>query len=186
MPRAVGALSLDRTVFREVANDPYATGPALLILFLLATLSSLSQALDPGAAGTLLGRFFGGLIGGSVGRLLMILLAHAAGRILGGKGEFTRTMRAVAFAFLPQVIGFLGVLPTVGTLFSLAAAVMTILAVWIALQKALGLRRLAAALIPIVGFVVFAFAAAAIAVLVSGTALTIKTLLSQLGLGAGP
>jgi hypothetical protein len=63
---------------------------------------------------------------------------------------------------------------------------MTILAVWIALQEALGLRRLAAALIPIVGFVVFVFAAAATGVLVSGTALTIQTFLSQLGLGAGP
>ena len=106
--------------------------------------------------------------------------------MLGGKGEFTRTMRAVAFAFLPQVIGLLGVLPTLGPLFSLAATVMTILAVWIALQEALGLRRLKAALIPVVGFVVIASAAAAIAVLVSGTTLTVRTLLSQLGLGAGP
>ena len=48
------------------------------------------------------------------------------------------------------------------------------------------MRRLAAALIPIVGFVVFVFATAATGVLVSGTALTIKTFLSQLGLGAGP
>lgn len=186
VPCAVGALRLDRTVFRDVANDPFATGPALLILFILVTLSSLISALDPGPSGTLLGKFLGGLLGGSVGRLLMILLAHAAGQMLGGQGDFTRTMRAIAFAFVPQVIGFLGILPTVGTLFSLVAAVMTILAVWMALQEALGLRRLAAALIPIVGFVVFVFATAATGVLVSGTALTIKTFLSQLGLGAGP
>jgi uncharacterized membrane protein YvlD (DUF360 family) len=186
VPRAIGVFRLDRTVFRDMADDPFATGPALLILLILPTLSSLIQALDPGALGTFLGRFFGGLLGGSVGRLFMILLAHAAGRMLGGKGDFTRTMRAVAFAFLPQVIGFLGVLPTVGTLFSLVATVMTILAVWIALQEALGLRRLKSALIPIVGLVVIASAAAAIAVLVSGTTLTVRTLLLHLGLGAGP
>jgi hypothetical protein len=169
-----------------VADEPSATGPALLILFILSTLSSLIQALDPGASGTLAGRFFGGLLGDSVGRLLMILLAHAAGRMLGRKGDSTRTMRAVAFALVPQVIGLLGVLPAVGPLFSLAAAVMTVLAVWMALQEALDLRRLAAALIPILGFVVFVFAAAATAVLVGGTALTTRTLLLQLGLGAGP
>lgn len=72
-----------------------------------------------------------------------------------------------------------------GTLFSLVATVLTILAVWIALQEAQGLRRLTAALIPIAGFVVLAFATAAAAVLVSGTTLTIKTFLTQLGLGAG-
>jgi hypothetical protein len=186
VPRAVGALRLDRTVFRDVADDRYATGPALLILFILLTLSSLIVALDPGTPGTLPGKLVNGLFGRSVGWLLLIFLFYAAGRMLGGKGEFARTMRATAFAFVPQIIGILGVLPTVGTLFSLAATVMTILAVWLALQEALGLRRLAAALIPIAGFVVFAFATAATAVLVSGTTLTVKTFLSQFGLGAGP
>jgi hypothetical protein len=95
-------------------------------------------------------------------------------------------MRAIAFACLPQIIGFPGVLPVLGTVFSLAATVLTLLAIWIALQEALGLDRLTEALIPIMGSVVFVFAAAAIGVLVSGAALTIQTLLSQLGLGAGP
>lgn len=106
--------------------------------------------------------------------------------MLGGKREFTRTMRAMAFALLPQAIGFLGPLPTLGRLFFLVATAMTVLAVWMALQEALGLRRLAVALIPIVGLLLFAFASVALSVLISGSALTLKTILGQLGLGAGP
>jgi hypothetical protein len=173
-------------VFRAVADDVLATGPALLNLLILAALSSLVQALEPGASGTFVGRLVGGFLGGSVGRLLLILLAHATGRMLGGSGDFTRTMRAVAFALVPQLIGLLGVVPTVGPLFTLVAAVLTVLAVWLALQESLGLSRMAAALIPILGFGVFVLATAATAVLVSGTALTTQTFLSQLGLGAGP
>jgi uncharacterized membrane protein YvlD (DUF360 family) len=183
VPRAMGALTLDRDVFGDVADDRFATGPALLILFILVTISSLITALDPGTPGTLLGSFAGGLLGNSIGRVLMVLLVHVAGRTLRGKGEFTRTMRAIAFALVPQAIGFLGPLPTLGPLFSLVATVLTILAVWIAVQEALGLRSLAAGLIPIAGLLLFAFASIALAVLIGGTALTLETMLGQLGLG---
>jgi len=181
----MGALTLDRDVFGDVADDPFATGPALLILFILVTISSLITALDPGTPGTLLGKFAGGVLGNSIGRLLVVLLVHVAGRTLRGTGEFTRTMRVIAFALVPQAIGFLGPLPTLGPLFSLVATLLTLLAVWIAVQEALGLRRLTAALIPIVGLLLFAFASVALAVLISGTALTVEMAMGQLGLGEG-
>jgi uncharacterized membrane protein YvlD (DUF360 family) len=184
--RGIRALRLDEAVFREVADDALSTGPALLILFVPLIVSSLINALEPGTQGTMLGRYAGELLGSSVVMLLMVLLAHGAGRVLGGEGELTRTMRAVGFAFAPQIIGFLGALPTVGPLFSLVAAVMTVLAVWKALQEALGLGRLAAALIPIVGLLMFVLASAALGVVVSGAALTVETILGQLGLATVP
>jgi hypothetical protein len=90
-------------------------------------------------------------------------------------------MRALAFALMPQLISLFELLPLIGPLFGLASVVLWLYATWVAMQEALGLRRVTAALVPLVGLLVFIGASIAVGVLFSGLELTIETLLMHLG-----
>jgi len=169
-----------------VAEDPFATGPALLILLAILTGSSLSTALDPDIAGSGLAKFLGGFGGNLAGWILIVLLSLVAARELRGRGDVTRVMRTLAFAQIPRMIRWLGVVPAIGSLFSLAGTIMLLLTMWTALQEALRLSRLRAALVPVVGFLVFGVVLVAITAVLGGTALTVETILSQLGLAPRP
>lgn len=186
LSRAARTLSLDRSAFREVAEDPFATGPALLILLAILTGSSLSTALDPDIAGSGLAKFLGGFGGNLAGWILIVLLSLVAARELRGRGDVTRVMRTLAFAQIPRMIRWLGVVPAIGSLFSLARTIMLLLTMWTALQEALRLSRLRAALVPVVGFLVFGVVLVAITAVLGGTALSVETILSQLGLAPRP
>jgi uncharacterized membrane protein YvlD (DUF360 family) len=182
VPRAARALRINRAVFREVANDPFATGPALVIMLTVLAIFGLVDGLDPDIPGTMLNKFAGGLISGFAAWIAMVLLAHAAGRLLRGKGDLTRTMRTVTFSQVPLIITLLAVLPVVGPFLSLAAFVVALFALWVALQEAMGLRKLLAALVPIVGLLVFIGVVVLVSVMLNGMALTIQTLLLALGI----
>ncbi|HJS28033.1 MAG TPA: phage holin family protein, partial [Anaerolineales bacterium] len=89
------ALVLDRRAYREVSQDPYMTGPALLLGVLGAIVASWIRAegFNPVDALTRFGIWFVG-----------ILVLFAAGRILGGKASYTATLRAVGFAQVVQLL----------------------------------------------------------------------------------
>jgi uncharacterized membrane protein YvlD (DUF360 family) len=185
VPRALRALRAQRSVFREVAEDIRATGPALVILLAVLALSGLADGLSAETAGTFLANVFGGIVLGFVVWLVVALLGHVAGTTLGGHGDFARTMRALAFAMMPQLIGFFEFLPGVGPLFGAAAMLWWLYATWVALQEALGLRRFVAALVPPVALFLVVIASLAISALFGGLELTLETLLMRLGLSPG-
>lgn len=116
----------------------------------------------------------------------MVLIAHVAGRWLSSEADITRTMRVMAFAEVPRIIGVLGPLPWVGPLFSVAAVAMGLVAMWMAVQEALGLKESRMALIPIAGLLVIMITTLVIGVTFSGVALTAKTILAGLGVWPGP
>ncbi|MFX1411018.1 MAG: phage holin family protein [Promethearchaeota archaeon] len=186
VPRAVGAFRLDRAAFHEVAADPFATGPALLIVLATLFIMGLAGGLDPDVPGSLPGKVASEIFGGFVGWILMVFLATIAGQVLSGKGDFTRTLRALGFAQMPHVISVLGLLPCVGGLLSFIASMLVLLATWIALQEALRLRRLLAALIPIVGLLVVFVASLVAGFMLGGTVLTLEAVLLRLGFSPRP
>ena len=81
---AVRCLFLDRSAYKEVAADPYMTGPALLIALLAAFLGSLVRA-----GGLDLTQF----IATVAVWLLAIYILFLAGYSLTKKGTFTKTFR---------------------------------------------------------------------------------------------
>jgi hypothetical protein len=182
VPRALRVLRLDRAVFREVADDPFATGPALLILLAVLIVGGLATSLDAGVAGEPVVKFVLDVLAGLASWLCIVFLSQIAGRILRGKGDFTRTLRAMTFAQMPRFIGVLVVVPVVGPLFRIVSGVLVLLATWIALQEALKLRGLLAALIPFVGFLVILGTFLAGLLMLSGTVFTIEQMLLLLGL----
>jgi hypothetical protein len=179
--RALRVLQLDRSVFQEVADDPLATGQALLILIILAIASAIVDAFNPNIPGLPPVKFVGDLIGSLIGWSLIVLLAYFGGRALKGYGSFTRTFRAVAFAQVAEVVTWLHIIPGIGPLFSIAGTLMVLLASWLALQEALRLSKWRALLVPIVSLVLAVLAIEIVTLVLGGAALTVETMLAQLG-----
>ena len=97
--RALRALVLDRSAYTEVADDSYMTGPALLIMLLGLLIATLFAPNGWSLAS------FAGRVGGW---LLGVVVLVIAARPLGGRGGYTRTLRAVGFGCdrpLPVVAG---------------------------------------------------------------------------------
>lgn len=180
--RLLRALRLDRSLFQEVADDPLATGQALLILIILAIVSGIADAFNPNIAGSTLVKFLTDVIGTVISWCLVVLLAFFGGRALKGYGSFTRTFRTIAFAQVPEVVTWLHFLPSIGPLFSIAGTLMVLLASWLALQEALRLSKWRALLVPIVSLVLVVLAVEIVSLVLGGAALTVETILSQLGL----
>jgi uncharacterized membrane protein YvlD (DUF360 family) len=182
LARAGRVLRLDRAVFREVADDPLATGQALFIFVVLALASGVAGIFNPNQPGPPLLKFVAEVLSSLVGWSLMVFLALIAGRALKGQGNFTRSFRAIAFAQVPEVITWLKIIPRVGSLFEIVGTLMGLAAIWLALQEALLLSRWRALLIPIVALFVVAVTIVIVGLVSSGAALTVETILDQLGL----
>jgi hypothetical protein len=173
---------LERSVFQEVADDPLATGQALFILIILALAAGVIGLFNPNQPGPLLLKFVAEVISTLIGWSLLVLLALIAGRALKGKGTFTRTFRAIAFAQIPGVITWLKIIPQMGPLFEIAGTLMVLVASWLAIQEALHLTKWRALLIPIAIILLVAVTIVVAGLVSSGAALTIDTILEQLGL----
>jgi hypothetical protein len=185
LSRAGRVLGLRRSVFHEVADDPLATGQALLILILLVAGSGIADAFNQSIHGSPLTKFVLDVIGSLAAWFLIISLALVAGRTLKGRSSFSRTFRAVSFALVPEVITWLHLLPGIGPLFSVAGTVMVLIANWIALQEALRLSKWRAMLIPLLSLILVVLAVEIVNLVIGGAVLTVDTILIQLGLIPG-
>jgi hypothetical protein len=185
LSRALRALRLERSLFSEVANDPKATGQALLIFILFGIASGLVDAFNQSLPGEPVLKFVLDVLSTVLTWTFIILLATVAGRALRGKGSFSRAFRAVGFAHIPEVITWLHIIPVAGLLFNIIGTLMLLVATWLALQESLRISKWRALLIPLVAIVVILVGIAVIDLVASGAALTVETILGELGYGGG-
>ena len=92
---------------------------------------------------------------------------------------------AVDFANLQKAVIWLRIIPVAGPLFSIVGTVMLLVATWLALQESLRISKWRALLIPLVALIIVILAVKVINLVASGAALTVDTILAQLGLLAG-
>ncbi len=171
--RAGRAIFLDQSAFREVVDDPYSTGPALLIGLTAQILSSMIRE----------GRF--DLLNTAVTTglwFVAVLALWAAGRALGGVGSFTGTLRANGFADSANFIFLLGVFPAIRPLTSLLALVVSLFATWLGVAEAHQLRGWRTLILPLTFIVVSIAGLVVIDQLITGAALTLQTIGQTLGL----
>ncbi len=167
--KALQALVLEVGAYRDVAADPYMTGPGLLLL--------------------LLGVFFGGFTSAAIydwrqfisdflAALILVFFVFVGGRILGGKGDFTTTLRAVGFAYITRFYSILALLPLVGDLARLLTLMLSVVAIWIAGVQAHKLKGWRSILFPIIVLLVWLLSFAAVQILLEGAEFTIRTFIS--------
>jgi uncharacterized membrane protein YvlD (DUF360 family) len=185
LSRSLRALRLERGLFSEVADDPKATGQALLIFVLFGIASGIFDAFNESLPGAPILKFALDVLGTLLVWSVIIMLATVAGRVLKGRGTFSRSFRAVGFAHIPEVVTWLHIIPVAGPLFNIVGTVMLLVATWLALQESLRISKWRALLIPLVALVIVVLSIEVINLVASGTALTVETILDQLGLLAG-
>jgi uncharacterized membrane protein YvlD (DUF360 family) len=125
---AAYALVLDRSAYSAVAADIRMTGPAL---FLGLGVTALSSALRRRAGISAVGVW-----PALLGWLAAVILVYLTGRALSGRGNFTRTLRAMGFATVTYLIEVLDLLPGFAPLAFFGATAVSFVATWMAAAEA--------------------------------------------------
>jgi hypothetical protein len=171
--QAVRCLFLDRTAYSAVADDPYMTGPALLLALVMLTLASAVRH-----DGFDLGLWLGDLGAWIVSVLALVV----AGYLLTRHGYFTRTFRAVAFAQTVSILALLALIPGLDSAIGLLLLVVGFLATWMAAATAHGTRGWRTLLLPVVAYAVIVLAAVVFGILLAGAEFTIQGVLGSFGI----
>ncbi len=169
---ALGCLVLDRKSFQRVVDDPYMTGPALLIAFFMTILTTvvMGRRLDLVQIGSDLLFYFVG-----------VAVVFAAGWLLTRRGTYTRTFRAMGFAQFVYVLEILVLLPGVGGILQLFILALGFLMTWLGVATAHEVRGWRAALLPIIAFLVVIVASTAVGLLLAGAGYTLDAVLGDVG-----
>jgi uncharacterized membrane protein YvlD (DUF360 family) len=170
--RAARVLTLDRNVYREVARDPYMSGPALLIALVMTMLSAAALADSPNMA-EMLGRF--GLW------LASTAIVYLAARELRGQGNFTRTLNAVGFAQVVLVVSLLAFIPGFAPTARALTTISVFAATWMSAAEANELSGWRGLVLPLLAIAVTVVGAAIVEYLFTGALLTMQTVYQQLG-----
>lgn len=176
--RMLRALVLDRNAYEEVARDPYMTGPALLIGLIGLALSAITPT--NAAVGS------GGNTATIVARIiawpLVVLFLLLAARLLGGTASYTSTFRVTGFAYFGYWLTLLSVVPAIGPLFRVSSFILAFLGVWLGAAQAQNLRGWRTLVLPVVFLLVIVFVGVVLRALLGGAAITIESLLQEVGL----
>ena len=172
------AMVLDRSAYREIVEDPYMTGPALLIGVATSLIAGMVVAggLDLNQMGVRVGIW-----------IMNVVVIFLAARVLGGKGSFTATLRGLGFAHAVYFYEIIGLIPVLSGFARGITLILSFMAIWIAAVEAHKLKGwrslifpIVAILVPIIGFVI-------LSVLAEGAAFTLDTFLSEAGvISSGP
>jgi hypothetical protein len=170
---ALRCLFLDRQAYRSVVQDPYMTGPALLIA--LVTLIGSAAARYDG--------FDLLQIAGSIGVwLLLVIVIFGAGYLLSKQGTFTKTFRALGFAQITAVLDLFAFYRPAESAVHLVTFVVGILALWIGASVAHRLTGWRALLLPVIAILVYVLGSMLVNSLVTGAEFTLQALFADTGL----
>ena len=176
--RALRTLVLDRTAYQDVARDAYMTGPALLIGFIGLALSAI--VLGGAAVGSTANAPT--IVGRLVAWPFIVLFLLMAARVLGGKASYTSTFRVTGFAYFGYWLTLLSVIPVVGPLFRTIGFLLAFLGVWLGAAQAHELRGWRTLVVPVVFLIVLIVVGVVLRALVLGAAITIDSLMQDVGL----
>ena len=168
---AAYALVLDRSAYNAVAADILMTGPALLIGIGVTALSSAMRQ----HAGISAVQVWPALLGW----LAAVVLVFLIGRALSGRGNFTRTFRAMGFANVTYLIEVLDLLPDFAPLGLLGATAVSFIAIWMAAAEAHGISGRRTMLLPFSALLATIIIPLLLMVLFGDARLTLADIFSQ-------
>ncbi len=172
---AIRALLFQRSTYKEVVRNPYMTGPALIITLLASLIAGAAAGESLGEAAIVaLLHFLGWFVG--------ILAMFAAGRLLGGTGSYTATLRGAGFAQVVYLLELLAFFPAISPLVRTITTILSFVATWLASVEAQELRGWRGIFLPLAYTLVLATSLIIVANLLAGAGFTLETLLQELGL----
>ena len=152
--RAIGAAKLDVKTYEEVEADTTATGQAMTVVVVASVAAGIGSAAG-GIAALLLGA-----VGALVGWFIWALLTYVIGAKLlpepQTQADLGQLLRTIGFAAAPGVLRVLGVIPVVGWVIVLVAAVWQLIAMVVAVRQALDYQSTGRAVgVCLIGFVIY-------------------------------
>jgi hypothetical protein len=152
--RVVGAARLDPKIYEEVEADPTAMGQAMAVVAASALASGIGSV-SMGVTGAV-----GAVVGGFVGWFLWAVVTWLIGTKLlpepGTSADIGQMLRTIGFSAAPGMLNVLGIIPFIGALVSLVAAVWQLVAMVVAVRQALDYRSTGrAVLVCVIGWVFY-------------------------------
>ena len=133
--RVVGAARLDAKTYEEVEADPTAMGQAMAVVA-AAALAAGVGSISSGATGVV-----AAVVGGIVGWFLWAVVTWLVGTKLlpepGTSADLGQMLRTIGFSAAPGLLNVLGIIPLVGLVVWLLAAVWQLVAMVVAVRQAL-------------------------------------------------
>jgi uncharacterized membrane protein YvlD (DUF360 family) len=171
--KALRAIVLDAGTYRDVASDPYMTGPALLIMALGVIVAAFATHRP---------NVWQEIAAEAVGAVILTLLVFGTGRMLGGKGSFTSTLRAIGFAYAAKFVFVLALIPQLTTLAEFLVFAISLVAFWVAGVQTHKLRGWRSLTFPIIVIVIFIASVFVLRILLGGAAFTLELMLQEVGI----
>jgi hypothetical protein len=170
---AMRCMILDREAYTTVVENPYMTGPALLIALVSIVVTALVHA--GGFNGvTLLSTF--------IFWILAVALVFAAGWLLTRRGSFTKTLRALGFGHSVYVLSVFALFPLFGPAINFAILAWGFLCVWMGAATAHKTKGWRTLVLPVVVLLVYVIGSALVAILLAGAQFTVQAVMANLGL----
>ncbi len=168
------SLVLDRNAYQEISDNPFMTGPALMIGIVASILLSLVNS-----GGTINLAFMASRIALWFIATLGIFLAA---RLLGSKATFGMNLRVTGFAQSAAILLLLAIFPTMAPLARFVMLAVMFFATWIGAAEANDLRGWRTLLLPIVVLVILIIGGYFVQVVLQGTTFAFGALLQSMGL----
>ena len=105
--RITRVLRLESPVFREIADDGDAIGPAIGVAALASAIANLT------GSGGIVGRLIAGAIGAVIGLFIWTAIVFLMSKAFGGKATYGQLVRPLGFSAAPYA---LAVVPVLGAL----------------------------------------------------------------------
>jgi len=133
--RVVGAARLDAKIYEEVEADATAMGQAMAVVAASALAAGVGS-ISSGATGAV-----AAVVGAVVGWFLWAVVTWLVGTKLlpepGTSADLGQMLRTIGFSAAPGLLNVLGIIPVVGLLVWLVAAVWQLVAMVVAVRQAL-------------------------------------------------
>jgi len=133
--RVVGAARLDAKTYEEVEADTTAMGQAMAVVAASALAAGVGS-ISSGATGVV-----AAVVGGIVGWFLWAVVTWLVGTKLlpepGTSADLGQMLRTIGFSAAPGLLNVLGIIPLVGLVVWLLAAVWQLVAMVVAVRQAL-------------------------------------------------
>ena len=152
--RVVGAARLDAKVYEEVEADPTAMGQAIAVVAASALAAGVGS-IGGGATGAVVA-----VVSGIVGWFLWAVVTWLIGTKLlpeaGTRADLGQMLRTIGFSAAPGLLNVLGIVPLLGLLAWVVAAVWQLVAMVVAVRQALDYTSTGrAVLVCVIGWVFY-------------------------------
>jgi hypothetical protein len=162
--RVVGAARLDAKVYEEVEADTTAMSQAMAVVAAAAAASGVGSF--GGGAVTAVGAMVAGFVGWFVWALVTWLIGTKVLPEPGTSADLGQLLRTIGFSAAPGILNVLGIVPVLGWIVWLVAALWQLAAMVVAVRQALDYRSTGrAVLVCFIGWVVYVAASIGFAVL---------------------